>query len=243
MSHLTKVVAIGMIGLLLQPIVTTDAGKNERWAENVPQHHLRIETANVETANVETANMETAVETIVGVETVIKPKKIKKYTDIKKVCQKIQKATIKLQVNKTCGLSKKDFVKLIGKLQKMEYNHDANKIFANYAEYIWQLGEKNHVDAIFVCGIIAQESKWGKSQLAVSTNNFTSQSKPDGKLIRYDSIKECLDYTFKNLSQNYLVKGRKYYNGLSIEAVGKEYCVGKWDKEVLACMKIICGNE
>lgn len=238
MSHLTKVVAIGMIGLLLQPIVTTDAGRNESWAKNVPQQHLRIETANAETANVETA-----VETIVGVETVIKPKKIKKYTDVKKVCQKIQKATIKLQVNKTCGLSKKDFVKLIGKLQKMKYNHDANKIFKNYAGYIWEKGEKCKVDALFVCGIIAQESWWGTSQLAISRNNFTSQSKLDGELIRYDSVKECLDYTFKNLSQNYLKKGGKYYHGLSIKAVGKEYCVGKWDKEVLACMKIICSNS
>ena len=247
MSHLTKVVAIGMIGLLLQPVVTTDAGKN--WAKDVPQQHLRIETANAETADVETANAETisdvSPDKVKGVEKVIKPKKpkkTKKYSSIKEVCRKVQKATIKLQVNKTCGLSKKDFVKLIGKLQKMEYNHDANKIFANCAGYIWEKGEKSKVDVLFFCGIMAQESKWGKSQLAISRNNFTSQSKPDGKLIRYDSIKECIDETFKNLSQNYLKKGGKYYHGLSIKAVGKEYCVGKWDKEVLSCMKIICSN-
>lgn len=201
---------------------------------------MKTESVEAEEAKVETAGEE---ESIILLRQ-IKPK-TRKYLPKKEVRQRILSETTDMRINTTCGLSKKEFVKLCKSLSKMEKNHDKKLLFAHHAGYIWELEQEyKNVDAIFVCGIMAEESGWGNASPANYHNNFTSQMTIEGKLIHYGSTKECLKATFENLSNNYLKKGGKYYNGTSIAAVNKEYCGGKWDRRVLNCMKtIICADD
>lgn len=175
----------------------------------------------------------------------LKAKKI--FLSLAEVRKKINKD---MDLSKPSGLPKSEFVALI---QNMDYDYTG--VFRRNATYIWDLAHKYHFNEIFFMGIIANESKWGSSKLAIETNNYTSQSKLDKSLIHYVSERECFKATAENLSKNYLRKGGKYYHGKTLYKVNLEYCEpgvkkvnGKkkvykymWADDVYGCMKMIIG--
>lgn len=167
----------------------------------------------------------------------VKEKKVKKVAKTKTLEEVYAQLSSNMNVNAPCGLSKEDFINL---LENMQY--DYNGVFARNASYIWELEQKYKVvNALFVCGIAANESLWCSSDPAVKTNNYTSQMKKNGKLIPYESEKECFEKTFRNLANNYLVKGGKYHKGYTMNDVGKSYCKEnpKWADEVCKCTQML----
>lgn len=183
-----------------------------------------------------------------------------KYLSLKEVKHLTNK---KMDLSKPSGLSKENFVELI---KKMDY--DYTKVFERNAEYVWELAHKYKFNEIFFMAIIANESLWGASELAIANNNYTSQMitekqaiTKDGKIeivykqkmISYPSEKECFLETARNLGKNYLTKGGKYYRGTDIFSVNESYCEpGKhedgspykymWAKDTYTCMEMILGK-
>ena len=88
--------------------------------------------------------------------------------------------------------------------------HDMhNKEFA-------EMEQKYGVSATFAKAVAIQESGWFTSNAYRTKNNpFGITSK--GKLKRFDSVDESIDY-FGNLLSG------EQYKGMSIEEIGKEYC-------------------
>ncbi len=184
-------------------------------------------------------------------------KSVKKYFSLKEVRKRFNK---RMNISKPSGLPKEEFVKLI---RNMDYDYTG--VFKRNAELIWNLARKYRFNEIFFMGIIAQESLWGSSEQAVATNNYTSQMRSvkkekevDGEIIvwyeqvlkSYATEKECFKETAKNLGENYLRKNGKFYHGVTVYAVNKEYCEPgkhedgtpypyKWGDGVLGCMEII----
>lgn len=180
---------------------------------------------------------------------------------IEKTLKEVRKELNKgMDLSKPSGLSKKKFVKLI---RNMDYDYTG--VFKRNAEYIWTLAHTYHFNEIFFVGIIANESRWGSSEKAIATNNYTSQmmsvkqEKKVGKKTKtiyvqklrpYKSEKECLKETAQNLGKNYLRKKGKFYAGVTVYDVNEHYCVPgvhnngkpykyKWADGVYGCMKMI----
>lgn len=85
-----------------------------------------------------------------------------------------------------------------------------------YDKKFAEMEQKYGVSATFAKAVALQESGWFTSNAYRTKNNpFGITSK--GKLKRFDSVDESIDY-FGNLLSS------KKYKGKSIEEIGKEYC-------------------
>lgn len=174
---------------------------------------------------------------------VIKAQKIKVYKSIKEVKSEL---SVNIDLSKPSGLSKKDFVNL---MKKLEYDYTG--FFKRNSEFVWNLAQKYKFNEIFFMAVIANESLWASSDAALATNNYTSQMS-NGELIHYSSEKDCLEVSAKNIGKNYLRKDGKYYNGKTVYAVNELYCEPgvhkdgtpykyKWADDVYRCMEMIIG--
>ena len=100
--------------------------------------------------------------------------------------------------------------------------------------------KKYKVNALFLAGIVANESSWGTSNRAVSQNNLSGYAvyNDGAKGACFDSWRESILETAKLLSKDYLNPKGKYYNGTSTYDVNTLYCqVGgqadySWSKTV-----------
>lgn len=93
--------------------------------------------------------------------------------------------------------------------------------------------QKYGVSAAFAKAVAIQESGWFTSNGYKNKNNpFGITSK--GKLKRFDSVDESIDYFGSLLSSD-------KYKGMSIEEIGKEYCPNddKWARDVKKIMRRI----
>lgn len=186
----------------------------------------------------------------------------KKYLSIEEVKDLTNE---KMDLSKPSGLSKKEFVKLISNMK-----YDYTGVFKRNAGFIWKLAHKYKFNEIFFMAIIANESLWGASELAMKNNNYTSQMEivekeqitEDGekeiirvqKIIFYPTERECFKETARNLRKNYLTKGRRYYAGTDIYSINESYCepgVHKdgtlwkymWAEDTYRCMEMILGID
>lgn len=85
-----------------------------------------------------------------------------------------------------------------------------------YDKKFAEMEQKYGVSATFAKAVAIQESGWFTSNAYKNKNNpFGVMAK--GKLKRFDSVDESIDY-FGNLLSS------EQYKGKSIEEIGKEYC-------------------
>ena len=137
-----------------------------------------------------------------------------------------------MDVSKTTGLSKEDFVYLV---ENMKY--DKTGILAKNAAWIWECCHKYNVNEIFVLGICGIESGWCSAPQHQNTHNYSSLMK-GGKLIPYSSDEEGFEAMIKLLGEKYLTPGASFYNGATITGVGKCYCnPTSWPQKVYTCMQ------
>ncbi len=142
------------------------------------------------------------------------------------------KISFDMDVSKTTGLSKEDFIYLV---QKMKY--DKTGILEKNAGWIWECCKKYNVNEIFVLGICGIESAWCSASQHQRTHNYSSLMK-GGKLIQYASDEAGFEAMIKLLGQKYLTPGASLYHGSTITGVGRSYCnATTWPKKVYTCMQ------
>lgn len=100
--------------------------------------------------------------------------------------------------------------------------------------------KKYGVNALFLAGIVAQESGWGRSERAKYQNNLSGYAVYSRGAVGayFDDWESSIMATAKLISEDYLDKSGKYYDGKSSKAVNTHYCQvdGKadytWSKQV-----------
>lgn len=80
------------------------------------------------------------------------------------------------------------------------------------------------VNALFLVGISAEESGWGRSSLAISHNNLGGIKGNNGNYRYFESWGECVDYKARLLKNQYLSEDGSYFNGYSVWNVNSKYC-------------------
>lgn len=89
------------------------------------------------------------------------------------------------------------------------------------------------VNAIYLMALSAEESAWGRSELAITKNNIGGIKATDGSWRYFNSWGDCLDYKARLLKNQYLSENGCYYNGLSIWDVNEMYCEQKtWSDNI-----------
>ena len=137
-----------------------------------------------------------------------------------------------MDLSEPCGLSKESFVKLMEELP-----YDYTGFYERNAEFIWEMEQEYNVNAIFVCGIIAQESGW--AQYDACRNNYTGTMGSDG-YASFESEEEGIEYTFNNLQNGYISNGLTTVSSIAPTYVG--YTGSSWDSNVFSAMKMIINN-
>lgn len=87
--------------------------------------------------------------------------------------------------------------------------------------------EKNHnINALVLTGIIANNSDWNTSDRAEKYNNVSHLGVYDNnaKGLVFNSKEECIDYTARLLSNEYLNEDGAYFNGYSLKNVSESFC-------------------
>lgn len=88
------------------------------------------------------------------------------------------------------------------------------------------------VNAIYLMALSAEESGWGRSQLAITHNNIGG-IKSGNRYKYFDNWYDCLNYKAKLLKNQYLTEGGSYFNGYSIWNVNEKYCEQKtWSNNI-----------
>lgn len=152
---------------------------------------------------------------------------IKQYTKIEDV-----KISFDMDVSKTTGLSKEDFVTLVANMK-----YDKTGILEKNAEVIWECCQKYSVNEIFVLGICGIESAWCSAPQHQNTHNYSSLMS-GGKLISYPSDAAGFEAMIKLLGEKYLSPKGSLYHGATITGVGRCYCnPTSWPRKVYTCMQ------
>lgn len=89
------------------------------------------------------------------------------------------------------------------------------------------IAEKTYgVNALFLAGLVANESKWGKSNRAKTQNNLTGHCVYNraSRGSSFNSKRDCIMRTAKMLKENYLDSNGKHHNGTDIWGINKGYC-------------------
>lgn len=79
------------------------------------------------------------------------------------------------------------------------------------------------VNAIYLMSLSAEESGWGRSELAMTHNNIGGIKSSNGWMY-FSDWGECLDYKARLLKNKYLSENGDYFNGYSIWNVNIKYC-------------------
>lgn len=86
---------------------------------------------------------------------------------------------------------------------------------------------KYGVNSMFLLGLAIHESDFGNSKIAREKNNLFGfkayDSSPYESAQSFSSLAGGVDQVAKYLSENYLDKSGKYFNGFSIRDIGKRY--------------------
>lgn len=177
-----------------------------------------------------------------------------------------QEITMDFDVSKPCEMSKEEFITLITNLE-----YDVNGVMKETASLLWDLCCEYEVNPIFIEGIIAVETGWGK---AIPGNNlFGYAISKDGQVLnKFESKEECLKLVIKAIRTNYLNEDGGYYTGgITIKNVNfyynpkhDDYCIFsqdpmdippettwrdchcnfnyEWSREVANCMNMILNS-
>ncbi len=96
---------------------------------------------------------------------------------------------------------------------------------------------KYGVNAWFLTSLAIHESGYGSSAIAQEKNNLFGfqayDSSPYASAAKFSTKADSVDYVAKYLSESYLTPGGTYYNGVSIDSIGKRYATDTaWAEKV-----------
>lgn len=94
------------------------------------------------------------------------------------------------------------------------------------------------VNAIFVLGIVSQESLYGRSRRAIEDNNLVGyEIYHNGSVKKFSSKEESIMAVGRLLSKDYL-NGGKYYKGEDIFSINDTYCITEdkyeWSNNIIS---------
>ena len=157
-----------------------------------------------------------------------------------------------MNLNKPSGLSLEQFKKALSSPR------DANKIFANNAEYFYYIEKQYNINGIFVAAVGIHESGWGTSKIATTKNNLFGygayDSNPYNGAYTFNSYSQSIDLMARIFVKYYLnpagtsiYGGEKalgtYYNGPNLSGINKKYATDKnWANGVFTQMKFLYNN-
>ena len=72
--------------------------------------------------------------------------------------------------------------------------------------------------------LTAEESSWGRSSLAISNNNLSGHKNISGEWTYYNNWGECLEESFRLISQEYVNPNGLFYTGASMYNINLVYC-------------------
>ena len=163
--------------------------------------------------------------------------------------QSVQRLSFDMALNKPSGLSLEQFKKILTD------SKDANKVFANNAEYFYYIEKEYNINGIFVAAVGIHESNWGTSTIAKEKNNLFGygayDSNPYYGAYQFSNYSECIDLIARVFVKYYLnPKGTSiyggeqavgsYYNGPTLAGVNTKYATDKnWANGVYNHMKYL----
>ena len=164
--------------------------------------------------------------------------------EIKKISSLVENANLKIElmeedINKTL----KDYEKEMSK--KAVYNPNDLTTLSNVTStklekaldgtnldglgYAYKQAEKEYgVNALFLIGLTAHESGWGRSRRAVEDNNLSGFSvyNNNSEGAAFKSKFDCIMMTARLIKQDYLNKEGKHHRGTSVASISKMYVDG-----------------
>ena len=255
-SFLQKVLICVMTFFMLSSLITyvgyaeeTEEVSNEENQEEIPETEVTEEVENENSEEQESVNSQNNTENERGMLTTISSRsevnRLGRYVDLtpeeptekyEELVEYIKLEDVKISfdmdVSKTTGLSKEDFISLV---QNMKY--DKTGILAKNAGWIWECCQKYSVNEIFVLGICGIESGWCSAPQHQNTHNYSSLMS-GGKLIAYPSDEAGFEAMIKLLGEKYLSPNGSLYHGATITGVGRCYCnPTSWPQKVYTCMQ------
>lgn len=98
--------------------------------------------------------------------------------------------------------------------------------FVGLEEYLTEIDKQ--VNLVFILAVARCETDGGAPHALVGDYNIFNIRNGDGSYCNYTSYKESLDHFVRLLTIEYLHPDGIYYEGVSIDAVGKHYAVPEW---------------
>ena len=160
----------------------------------------------------------------------------------------LKNVNIDMELNKSSGLTEKDFKKVLTKLPQ-----DKNDIFKNNYKIFYEMDTKYNINGIFLASIAIHESAWGTSTIANDKKNLFGYGAFDSS--PYESAYDFDDYGYgietvaKALVKYYLnpagtkiyddeiAKGT-FYNEPTVKGVNTKYATDpEWYSKVYSYME------
>lgn len=128
------------------------------------------------------------------------------------------KISVDMDLTVRTGLSKDDFIKLMGSVEQ-----DTSGFFKENASYIYDMCEKYSLNEIFFCGLISAESGWDIAPAHRSRHNYISLMSANG-LIKFATVEDGLEKAAQTLHDRYLSPNGAFYNGSTLAAMKIRFC-------------------
>ena len=160
------------------------------------------------------------------------------------------KVNIDMELNKSSGLTLKDFQKIFTGLPK-----DTKKIFENNAQVFYNVDKKYNINGIFLASMAIHESSWGTSEIANDKKNLfgygSYDATPYESSYEFEDYSEGIELVAKVLVKYYLnPSGTKiydgetasawYYNGPTLIGVNTRYASDTdWYTKVYSYMEML----
>lgn len=160
------------------------------------------------------------------------------------------KVNIDMTLNKSSGLTLKDYKKIFTGLPK-----DTNKVFYDNTEVFYNIDKKYNINGIFLASMAIHESAWATSEISKDKKNLFGygayDDTPYESSYEFETYKEGIELVAKSLVKYYLnPSGTKiydgetasawYYNGPTLAGVNVRYASDKdWHKKVYSYMEML----
>ena len=160
----------------------------------------------------------------------------------------LKDVNIDMKLNKSSGLTEKDFKKILTKLPQ-----DKNDIFKNNYKVFYEMDTKYNINGIFLASIAIHESAWGTSTIANDKKNLFGygafDNSPYESAYEFDDYSDGIETVAKALVKYYLnpagtkiyddeeAKGT-FYNEPTVKGVNEKYATDpNWHSSVFGYME------
>ena len=157
---------------------------------------------------------------------------------------------IDMALNKSSGLTEKDFKKVLTNLSQ-----DKNNIFKDNYKTFYEMDKKYNINGIFLASIAIHESAWGTSTIANDKGNLFGygayDSSPYESSYAFNDYSDGIETVAKALAVHYLnengtkinddlkAKG-SFYNGHTVKDVNIKYASDpEWYSKVFKYMQLL----